>query len=85
MVARDVGYACLVVIYSFVTRQVSINQDAHIFILLHDSYQRPNCANLVGTCHESRARLGNYPRNLKYNADAGFDMAARQSTLNCSY
>jgi len=60
MVTRDVGYACLVVIYSFVTRQVSIDEDAHIFFLLHDSYQRPNCANLVGMRHESRARLSIY-------------------------
>jgi len=52
MVTPDVGHACMVVISSFVTRQVSIDKDAHIFILLHDSYQRPNCANLVGMRHE---------------------------------
>jgi len=36
IVSLGVGYACLVVIYSF-TRQVSIGQDAHIFILFHDN------------------------------------------------
>jgi len=86
IVTRDVGYACLLVIYSFVTRQVIIGQDAHIFILLHDSYQRPNCANTVLTRHESRARLGIYPTGVeKYKTCASFEMAARQSTSIWSY
>ena len=60
-----VMYPCLVVTYSFVTRQVSIGQDVPIFLLLHDSYQRPNCTNRFVTRHENRARLGIYSRNLK--------------------
>jgi len=45
-------YPYLVVIYSFVARQVSIGQDAHI---LHDNHQRPNCANPFVTRQKSRA------------------------------
>jgi len=55
-----VMYPFLVIIYSFVTRQVSTGQDAHIFLLLHNSYQRPNCANPFVTRHENRARWGIY-------------------------
>jgi len=54
-----------VVIYPFVTRQVSMGQDGHLFLLLQDSYQRPNYANLFVTRPESRARLRIYPRNSK--------------------
>jgi len=50
-----------VVIYPFVTRQVFMGQDGHIFLLLHDSYQRPNYADPFVTRPESRARLGIYP------------------------
>jgi len=54
-----------VVIYPFVIQQVAMGQDGYTFLLLHDSYQRPNSINPFVTCQESRARLGIYPRNLK--------------------
>jgi len=54
-----------VVIYLLATRQVSMDQDGHIFLLLHDSYKRPNYANPFVTRPEIRDRLGIYPRDSK--------------------
>jgi len=42
------------------TRKQAIVQDAYIFFVLHDSYQRPNWANPFVTRRESRTRLGIY-------------------------
>jgi len=52
------------VIYPFDTRQVSMGQNGRIYLLLHDSHQKPNCANLFVTRQESRFRMADQPHSI---------------------
>jgi len=64
IVTRDVTMPKMVM-HLFLTRLVSTGQDGHIFLLLQNSYQRPNCP--INLSHvKKQGQIGHYiPRNMK--------------------